>query len=254
MDAGPWNDRTAPERDPGFDEPIRFAKPELRRTEIVVQPPGELRPIMTITIELRPDEERVLRERAQTSGRGAAGVRAARPRRAHSLCPSPRGSSKTFDQILAPIREGWQQSGMAEEEITALFEETRDEVRKNDGPARRHREPGRASRSRLRHDDPLSGDGQPTGPAAELLRQLEAGRFILYVSYEILDEARDVLSRPKLRAKSPRVTDETVQETFDPWAGSPKHFLPCRASFRCLATRTTSHISISPSPRMRIIS
>jgi putative PIN family toxin of toxin-antitoxin system len=53
------------------------------------------------------------------------------------------------------------------------------------------------------------------GPAAELLRQLEAGRFILYVSDEILNEARDVLSRPKLRAKNPRVTDETVQETFD---------------------------------------
>jgi hypothetical protein len=38
--------------------------------------------------------------------------------------------SKTFDEILAPIREGWRQSGMAEDEITALFEETRDEVRK----------------------------------------------------------------------------------------------------------------------------
>jgi uncharacterized protein len=53
------------------------------------------------------------------------------------------------------------------------------------------------------------------GPAAELLRQLEAGRFVLYVSDEILDEARDVLGRPKLRAKNPRVTDETVREAFD---------------------------------------
>jgi putative PIN family toxin of toxin-antitoxin system len=53
------------------------------------------------------------------------------------------------------------------------------------------------------------------GPAAELLRQLEARRFILYVSDEILDEARDVLNRPKLRAKNPRVTDETIRETFD---------------------------------------
>ena len=53
------------------------------------------------------------------------------------------------------------------------------------------------------------------GPAAELLRQLEAGQFILFVSDEILDEARDVLSRPKLRAKNPRVTDHTVQQTFD---------------------------------------
>ena len=48
-----------------------------------------------------------------------------------------------------------------------------------------------------------------TGPASELLRRLEAGQFILYVSDEILDEAHDVLSRPKLRAKNPRVTDET---------------------------------------------
>ena len=54
-----------------------------------------------------------------------------------------------------------------------------------------------------------------TGPAAELLRRLEAGQFILYVSDEILDEAHDVLSRPKLRSKNPRVTDETVRETFD---------------------------------------
>ena len=35
------------------------------------------------------------------------------------------------------------------------------------------------------------------------------------MSDEILDEARDVLGRPKLRAKNPRVTDETVRETFD---------------------------------------
>jgi uncharacterized protein len=54
-----------------------------------------------------------------------------------------------------------------------------------------------------------------TGPAAEFLRQLEAGRFTLYVSDEILDEARDVLGQPKLRDKNPRVTDETVQQTFD---------------------------------------
>jgi putative PIN family toxin of toxin-antitoxin system len=53
------------------------------------------------------------------------------------------------------------------------------------------------------------------GPAAELLRRLEAGRFILYVSNEILDEARDVLSLPRFRAKNSRVADETVRETFD---------------------------------------
>ena len=53
------------------------------------------------------------------------------------------------------------------------------------------------------------------GPAGELLRQLEAGRLALFVSDDILDEARDVLGRSKLRAKNPQITDQVVQETFD---------------------------------------
>jgi putative PIN family toxin of toxin-antitoxin system len=53
-----------------------------------------------------------------------------------------------------------------------------------------------------------------TGPAAELFRRLEAGWFDLYVSDEILDEMRDVLSRPKLRAKYPQITDEAVDNFF----------------------------------------
>jgi putative PIN family toxin of toxin-antitoxin system len=56
---------------------------------------------------------------------------------------------------------------------------------------------------------------QTTGPAAALFAYLEIGRFTLYVSEEILEEARDVLNRPKLRAKNPRITDEAVQKTFD---------------------------------------
>jgi hypothetical protein len=89
----------------------------------------EPRPIMTIQIELRPDEERELRELARASGRDLSEY-------VHQLLTehlrsgrTPKVASKTFDEILAPIREGWQQSGMTEEEITALFEETRDEVR-----------------------------------------------------------------------------------------------------------------------------
>jgi putative PIN family toxin of toxin-antitoxin system len=56
---------------------------------------------------------------------------------------------------------------------------------------------------------------QTTGPAALLFAYLECGRFTLYVSGDVLDEARDVLSRPKLRIKNPRITDEAVQKTFD---------------------------------------
>jgi hypothetical protein len=45
------------------------------------------------------------------------------------------------------------------------------------------------------------------GPAAQLLRRLAAGPFLRNVSDEIREEARDVVSRPKLRAKNPRVTE-----------------------------------------------
>jgi hypothetical protein len=34
----------------------------------------------------------------------------------------------TIDEILAPIRQGFAESGLTDEELTALFEEARDEV------------------------------------------------------------------------------------------------------------------------------
>lgn len=50
-----------------------------------------------------------------------------------------------------------------------------------------------------------------TGPAATLLDLLEADAFTLFVSAEILDEAQGVLSRPKLRASKPSLTDERIE-------------------------------------------
>ena len=41
---------------------------------------------------------------------------------------SVRGS-RTFDQILAPIREGFARSGLTEDEIMSDFQEARQEVR-----------------------------------------------------------------------------------------------------------------------------
>jgi len=56
----------------------------------------------------------------------------------------------------------------------------------------------------------------PSGPAARLLTELlEARRFTLYVSDEILGEVREVLERPRVRAKNPTVTDESTRELFD---------------------------------------
>lgn len=46
------------------------------------------------------------------------------------------------------------------------------------------------------------------GPAAALVRDLEADRFQLIISDEVVREVKDVLNRPRLREKFPALTDE----------------------------------------------
>jgi putative PIN family toxin of toxin-antitoxin system len=56
---------------------------------------------------------------------------------------------------------------------------------------------------------------RPAGPAARLFIEfIEAGHLALSVSDTILAEVRDVLGRPRIRAKNPTVTDEMVEDFF----------------------------------------
>lgn len=45
-----------------------------------------------------------------------------------------------------------------------------------------------------------------TGPAAEILRQVERRKFSLFVSQEIIEEIRAVFSKPKILKHNPQVT------------------------------------------------
>jgi uncharacterized protein len=57
---------------------------------------------------------------------------------------------------------------------------------------------------------------RPKGPAARLFIDfVEGGRLALYVSVAILTEVRDVLGRPRIRAKNPAITDQSVDEFCD---------------------------------------
>ena len=49
------------------------------------------------------------------------------------------------------------------------------------------------------------------GPASELLRHAERGNISLFVSGQILQEIRDVLSRPRAAAKYPFLTLEFIE-------------------------------------------
>ncbi len=83
---------------------------------------------MTININLTADQERQLEELARQNGKEPAayindvltaylnGVRSK--------------GQKTFEEILAPIWEGWRQSGMTEDQINELFGRELQEVRR----------------------------------------------------------------------------------------------------------------------------
>lgn len=59
----------------------------------------------------------------------------------------------------------------------------------------------------------LQGAGCPAGPSRACFHLVDESRVTLFLSAEILVEARDVLTRPKTRRKFPLLTSEWV-ETF----------------------------------------
>lgn len=78
---------------------------------------------MSIRIALTPEEERTLAELARAHGKDPAD-------HAHDVVIAylkgvrdVRGDSKSFEEILAPIWEGWQRGGMTHEEIDNLLEQ-----------------------------------------------------------------------------------------------------------------------------------
>jgi hypothetical protein len=90
---------------------------------------------MTITIELSPEDERRLEERAAQLGQDMAGylrrlieddLEAARP-----------AGSRAFAEILAPVHEDFRASGMTEGELDALLDEALRESRAERRPSER---------------------------------------------------------------------------------------------------------------------
>ena len=90
---------------------------------------------MTIHITLTPEEERKLGELARAQGKDPASH--AHDVVAAYLNGADKGGTKTFEEILKPIWEGWRQSGIAESDLDALLEEevqaTRSERRRSKG-------------------------------------------------------------------------------------------------------------------------
>ena len=88
---------------------------------------------MTITLSLAPYTERKLHEQATANGQTVEGFisglldEVVRDDATHSA-PLPQ-RSRPIDEILAPVRREFEESGMTEEELTSFLTQLRDEVR-----------------------------------------------------------------------------------------------------------------------------
>jgi hypothetical protein len=119
-------------RKPGHIPSNRQELRPLRGKRGDVDTSPERRHTMTIRISPTPEQERTLEELARQSGKDpsayAIGVLTAYLNGVHS------NPEKTFAEILAPIWEGWRQSGMTEDEIDDLFGQELQEMRRERRP------------------------------------------------------------------------------------------------------------------------
>src|SRR5208282_3311397 len=108
----------------------------VRPERAAVGPSPEQTHMMSITISLTPNQEQKLEELARQSGKDPS-VYVHDVVTAYLNGAGPKGV-KMFEQILAPIWEGWRQSGMTEAEIDDLLQRELQEVRRE-----RHQRKGR---------------------------------------------------------------------------------------------------------------
>lgn len=76
---------------------------------------------MTVTIELKPEVEKALQQKAKENGFEINIY-------LEKLIESDIERRKTLDEILAPVRKGFNECGESEDEIMAFFDEIREEV------------------------------------------------------------------------------------------------------------------------------
>jgi hypothetical protein len=83
---------------------------------------------MTIRITLTPEQERKLEAIAHRNGKDPSAY--VNDMVTTYLNGVESEGEKTFEEILAPVWEGWRQSGMTEEEIDDLFRQELEDVRR----------------------------------------------------------------------------------------------------------------------------
>ncbi len=76
---------------------------------------------MTVVLELKPEIEEALQKKARDNGFEVNGY-------LEKLIEKDIDRTKTIDEILAPVRQEFEESGMTEDELDEFIEEIREEV------------------------------------------------------------------------------------------------------------------------------
>jgi putative PIN family toxin of toxin-antitoxin system len=100
----------------------------------------------------------------------------------------------------------------------------------------------------------LQATASESGPAAALLRLVERDVLSLFVSREILDELRDVLSRPKIQKNNPDITIERVDALITRVSERALSSMPFPSTSAMCVTPRMRNKSISPSKSKLTIS
>jgi hypothetical protein len=95
---------------------------------------------MTVILTFLPETEQKLRQRAAQAGqsveryveqlveRDVLGTNGEQPATLASGPPSALSSGRTLEEILTPVREEFESSGLTDEELASLVEEIREEI------------------------------------------------------------------------------------------------------------------------------
>ena len=84
---------------------------------------------MTVTVDLPPEIEAKAKTQAEKGGvKVEVYVKSLLVEELNRREKLESSAKKSFDEILAPVRKGFQESGLTEEELDELLEEAREEV------------------------------------------------------------------------------------------------------------------------------
>jgi len=88
-----------------------------------------------LTLKLPPETEKKLQARAAQAGQSVEGVALQLLEEALGANGGkiPNSGGKTFDQILAPVRAGWEKSGLSDDQVDQLFDGSLNKIRAEKG-------------------------------------------------------------------------------------------------------------------------